>query len=157
MGAQSARRWNNLLDTVGRPRDTDDRFEDSSVALLRTVLTGIDLGVTRVARLGRRQFLRLSAVATVSLTGVVLSACGDGDSGATTATVTTFRLSTHGERTCGACKAHGANRFYQTQSAADGDRSHPGCNCKIVKHPISVGLSNQYFRDGEVYDKRWSA
>ena len=128
------------------------------MTLLRTVWTGIDLGMTRVARLGRRQFLRLSAVATgVSVTSLVLSACGGDHSNTTTMTVSAFRLSTRGERTCGACKAHGANRFYRTREAADGDRAHQGCNCKIVTHPIAQGLANQYFRAGDVFDKRGSA
>jgi hypothetical protein len=94
--------------------------------------------------------------AGLSLTSAVLSACGGDDSDAMSGTVSTFRLSTHGERTCGACKAHGANRFYRTREAADGNRAHLGCNCKIVRHPIAVGLADEYFRRGDVYDKRWS-
>jgi hypothetical protein len=71
--------------------------------------------------------------------------------------VSAFRLSTHGHRTCGACKAHGANRFYRTREAADGDRAHAGCNCRIVTQPIPTDLANEYFRDGDVFDKRRSA
>jgi hypothetical protein len=113
--------------------------------------------MARVARIGRRQFLRLSAVVTgASLTGAALSACGDDDS-APAGTATTFRLSTRGERTCGACKAHGANRFYRTRDAADDDRAHLGCNCRIVTQAIAVELADQYFRDGDAFDRRWSA
>lgn len=95
--------------------------------------------------------------AGVSFAGLVVSACGGDGSNTTTATVSAFRLSTHGERTCGACKGHGANRFYLTRDAANGDRAHLGCNCRVVTHPISADLANQYFRDGDVYDMRWSA
>jgi hypothetical protein len=112
--------------------------------------------LTRAEHLDRRQFLRLTAVgAGASVAGVLVSGCGgDCDTPPPTATVSAFRLSTHGERTCGACKAHGANRFYQTREAADGDRAHAGCNCRIVAHPISTQLANQYFRNGDVFDKR---
>jgi hypothetical protein len=123
----------------------------------RRISSEIERALTRAVHLGRRQFLRLSAVAAgASAASAVLSGCGCDSSagGTTTATVSTFRLSTHGERTCGACKAHGANRFYQTREAADGDRAHPGCNCRIVVHPISTELANEYFRNGDVFDKR---
>ena len=129
------------------------------VALHRTVAREIELALTRAVQLGRRQFLRLSAVgAGASVASALVSGCGDCDTAAPTetATVSTFRLSTHGERTCGACKAHGANRFYRTREAADGDRAHPGCNCRIVTHPISTESANEYFRNGDVFDKRGS-
>lgn len=114
----------------------------------------IERALTRAEHLDRRQFLRLTAVGAGA---VLVNGCGgdcDTSTGTATATVTAFRLSTHGERTCGACKAHGANRFYQTREAADGDRAHAGCNCRIVAHPISTELANQYFRNGDVFDKR---
>ncbi|MGE3499336.1 MAG: hypothetical protein AB7N53_15730 [Candidatus Binatia bacterium] len=111
-------------------------------------------GLTSVAHLRRRQFLRLTAVsAGATLASLAVSACG-GDSKKTPSRVTAFRLSTHGERTCGACKAHGANRFYRTREAADADRAHLGCNCKIVTHPISADRAKEYFRDGDAFDKR---
>ena len=64
------------------------------------------------------------------------------------------RLSTHRRRTCGACKAHGANRFYKTWAAADAGRAHLGCNCSIVTQPLPRGLVSQLFRDGDVFDRR---
>ena len=129
------------------------------MTLDRRIASEIERALRRAVHLGRRQFLRLSAVgAGVSVASVVASGCGC-DSGATAApgTASAFRLSTHGERTCGACKAHGANRFYRTREAADGNRAHPGCNCKIVTHPISTDRANGYFRNGDVFDQRASA
>ena len=66
-----------------------------------------------------------------------------------------FRLSSHKRRTCRACKAHGANRFYRTRKAADKDRAHPGCNCAIVTQTIDRRLAKQYFKGRrKVFDLR---
>jgi hypothetical protein len=66
-----------------------------------------------------------------------------------------FRLSTHRRRTCKACKAHGANRFYRTRKAADKDRAHAGCNCAIVTQTIDRRLAKQYFEGRrKVFDLR---
>ena len=119
----------------------------------------VELALTRAVHLGRRQFLRLSALgAGASVASVVVSGCGgDSETATVTVTVTAFRLSTHGERTCGACKAHGANRFYRTAEAADANRAHAGCNCRIVKHPIASDRADEYFRNGDAFDERASA
>src|SRR5262245_14513805 len=132
--------------------------EDRFVSLRRRVAREIELALTRAIHLGRRQFLRLSAVgAGASVAGALVSGCGSDSSPPPTATASAFRLSTHGERTCGACKAHGANRFYRTREAADGNRAHAGCNCRIVTHPISTDTASDYFRNGDVFDKRGGA
>ena len=68
--------------------------------------------------------------------------------------VLVYRLSTHRRRTCGACKAHGANRFYKTWAAADAGRAHLGCNCSIVTQPLPRGLVAHLFRHGDVFDRR---
>jgi hypothetical protein len=66
-----------------------------------------------------------------------------------------FRLSTHRHRTCKACKAHAANRFYRTRKAADKDRAHAGCNCAIVTQTIARPLAKQYFKGRrKVFDLR---
>ena len=69
--------------------------------------------------------------------------------------VLVYRLSTHRRRTCGACKAHGANRFYKTWAAADAGRAHLGCNCSIVTQPLPRGLVAHLFRHGDVFDRRF--
>lgn len=106
--------------------------------------------------MGRRAFLR------VGLLGVAASwvSLGAGPAWARPRRrrhwVRVFRLSTHGQRTCHACRAHGANRFYLTPQAADEDRAHPGCNCRIVSQPLPPGLAKHYFRSGEeIFDLRW--
>lgn len=66
-----------------------------------------------------------------------------------------FRLSTHKRRTCNACKAHAANRFYRTRRAANKDRAHVGCNCTIVTQTIDRQLAKQYFKGRhKVFDLR---
>lgn len=66
-----------------------------------------------------------------------------------------YRLSSRGCRACTACKAHAANRYYRTQEAADADRAHAGCNCKIVSQRIKRRLAKRYFKRGDMYDLRW--
>lgn len=68
---------------------------------------------------------------------------------------TAYRLSTRGRAVCNACKAHAANRFYATWDAAEGDRAHTGCNCRIVTQSLRNGRWVQYFASGDVYDLRW--
>ena len=68
--------------------------------------------------------------------------------------VSVYRLSTHQRRSCGACKAHGANRFYRSHEAADADRAHPGCNCSIVTQPLPRGRVLRMFRRGDSFDLR---
>jgi len=105
--------------------------------------------------MGRRQVLRLLGAGVSSAFLATGSGCSnDNNSNSGQNSVTVFRLSTHRQRTCGACKANGANRFFQTSEAADGGRAHPGCNCKIVTQRIRRGVAQQYFRDGPVFDKR---
>ena len=109
-------------------------------------------------RMNRRQFLHLAGLGG----GIALSGGLVPDVTAATSLtrlrrrnwVTVFRLSTHGRRTCRACKAHGANRFFRTAEKANLDRAHLGCNCGIVKQRIPPLLARIYFRRGDVFDKR---
>jgi hypothetical protein len=97
----------------------------------------------------RRAFLRLAALGLVALVpGPALAAPRKKKK-------RVYRLSSHGRRTCNACKAHGANRFYATQEAAEGDRPHPGCNCAIVTQKVKRRLAKRYFERGAVFDLRW--
>lgn len=103
------------------------------------------------AGIGRREFLRLLALGFVALVPSPALARRRKKKKKTDA----FRLSTHGHRTCGACKAHAANRFYRTREAADADRAHVGCNCAIVTQRIKRRLAKRYFSQGDVFDLRW--
>ena len=113
---------------------------------------------TPSSRLNRRSFLRksvagLGASAFLSMPGVRAVEA------ATPKKVrTAYRLSSHGRRVCGACKAHDANRFYISADAANKGRAHPGCNCGIVTQNLLRGTWACYFRGGRtsVYDLRWS-
>jgi hypothetical protein len=39
----------------------------------------------------------------------------------------------HGCRGCKACHTHAANKLFATAKAADGNRAHTGCKCRVVK------------------------
>jgi hypothetical protein len=103
---------------------------------------------------GRRDFLRLGALGLVALLpGAALAA--EGHRTRPKATKVVFRLSSHKRRTCKACKAHAANRFYRTRKAANKDRAHAGCNCAIVDQTIDRKLAKQYFKGRhKVFDLR---
>jgi len=71
-----------------------------------------------------------------------------------------YHTSTRKRRSCGACKSHALNRMYFSRPAADGDRAHPGCNCRIVEERI--GWQNYVkafwpstWPGAAVYDRRW--
>jgi hypothetical protein len=98
--------------------------------------------------IGRREFLRLLVLGAAALAPSPAFARRRKKK-------VVFRLSTHGRRTCKACKAHAANRFYRTQEAADADRAHVGCNCAIVTQRIKRRLAKRYFSQGNVFDLRW--
>lgn len=100
--------------------------------------------------IGRRAFLRLSVLGLVALLpGPALAAQ------LRKKKKIVYRLSTHGRRTCTACKAHAANRFYKTPAAAEGDRAHAGCNCAIVSQKLKRRLAKRYFKRRTVFDLRW--
>jgi hypothetical protein len=105
-----------------------------------------------VAVSSRRHFL--AQLLGVTALGGAASASGLGRVPPLPRRVLVYRLSTHRRRTCGACKAHGANRFYQTWAAADAGRAHPGCNCSIVTQPLPRGLVAHLFRHCDVFDRR---
>ena len=99
--------------------------------------------------IGRRAFLRLAGLGLVALLPVPALAAQ-----LRKKKKVVYRLSTHGRRTCTACKAHAANRFYKTQEAAEGDRAHAGCNCAIVSQRVKRRLAKRYFKRGAVFDQR---
>ena len=113
---------------------------------------------TADARLDRRAFLRRSLAGAGASAVFAMPAVQQLAERPLVKTRTAYRLSTHGRRTCSACKAHAANRFYRTL-AATGDRAHAGCNCIVVTQDIRSSLWACYFqRRGRrnVYDLRWS-
>jgi hypothetical protein len=71
-----------------------------------------------------------------------------------------YHTSTRKRRSCGACKGHALNRIYSSRQAAEGDRAHPGCNCRIVEERINWRDYVRAFWPGSqggeaVYDRRW--
>jgi hypothetical protein len=69
-----------------------------------------------------------------------------------------FRLSSRHSRTkpCNACTSHINSRFYATAEAAEADRPHQGCSCRVRGRVISDGELEAMFRDGsrDIYDAR---
>ena len=111
------------------------------------------IGQAEHGGIGRRAFLRLVALGLVvaALPGSAVAA----ERRKRKTTKLVYRLSTHRRRTCKACKAHAANRFYRSKKAADKDRAHAGCNCAIVKQEIDRTLAKQYFKGRrKVFDLR---
>jgi hypothetical protein len=74
---------------------------------------------------------------------------------------TVYHTSSRKRRSCNACKGHAVNRIYPSVKKADNDRSHIGCNCRIVSEQIGWRDYAKAFwpssQGGElVYDRRWS-
>jgi ornithine cyclodeaminase/alanine dehydrogenase-like protein (mu-crystallin family) len=110
-----------------------------------------------VDRLDRRAFLRRSLAGAGASAVFAVPAVQHLAERPLVKTRTAYRLSTHGRRTCSACKAHAANRFYRTL-ASTSDRAHVGCNCTVVTQAIKSSLWSCYFQRGgrrNVYDLRW--
>ena len=115
-------------------------------------------------RLGRRGFLRLGAVAAGTIaTGALTrgTTVATRKTGSKTGSETkketknVWRLSTHGRRACGACKAHAANLYFRAPAFAERTRAHVGCNCPVLKQRIAKEDYDGYFPDGAViYDNR---
>ena len=113
---------------------------------------------------------------------VVLAACGGGDAsssdttsggggsdttlaggsdttsgGATAQKPNHYRLSSrHSRKTpCKACTSHINSRFYATAEAAEADRPHEGCHCKVRGRVASDADLEKWFGNGDqVYDSR---
>jgi hypothetical protein len=71
-----------------------------------------------------------------------------------------YHTSTRRRKSCNACKNHAMNRIYSSRQAADLDRAHSGCSCRIVEE--NIGWQNYvkaFWRhgsgDGIVYNRRW--
>jgi hypothetical protein len=71
-----------------------------------------------------------------------------------------YHTSTRKRRSCRACKKHAVNRIYPSRHLADGNRAHPGCNCRILEERLGWQNYVKAFwpssRGGlAVYDRRW--
>ncbi len=71
-----------------------------------------------------------------------------------------YHTSTRRRRSCNACKSHAVNKIYSSRQAADENRAHFGCNCRIVEEKIGwQNYVKAFWPDssgsGIVYDKRW--
>lgn len=71
-----------------------------------------------------------------------------------------YHTSTRKRRSCRACKKHAVNRIYTSRHLADGNRAHPGCNCRIVEERIGwqdyvKAFCPESQGGATVYDRRW--
>ena len=90
--------------------------------------------------------------------GTATGGTGTTAGGATPEEANHFRLSSRHstKKPCNACTSHINNRFYATAEAAENDRPHEGCNCKVRGRVASDADLETYFGGGDrdVYDKR---
>ncbi len=111
--------------------------------------------------LSRKAFLKLLGLLGLAGPAVLATGCGsDGGGGGTPADVTkveAFKLSRRKQASCRACANHARNKVFDTQAAADANRAHPGCNCRIKVVRIPRDEAAGFFADGPVYDRRSSA
>ena len=113
----------------------------------------IDLGKAVKKKSGilikRRTFLEgMTALGVVTATAPLFSCSSDGpgeqeEQVSAPQTETVYRFQTRKARTCKSCKLHGRYKLFLTEAAADQNRSHPGCNCRIVTQEISEAYSEQ--------------
>lgn len=71
-----------------------------------------------------------------------------------------YHTSSRRRSSCRACKSHAVNRMYSSVQAADDNRAHPGCNCRVVEERISwQNYVKAFWHDSRggiiVYDRRW--
>lgn len=112
-------------------------------------------------RLARRGFLGGAAAAVAAAVAAPkrASAVDGGKSPQHKPKRTAYRLSTRNNRhACTACRKHAFFRSYRTAGAADGDRAHDGCNCRIVPQRIAVDAWKRMFgpHHRTVFDARWT-
>jgi len=107
----------------------------------------------------RRMFLKLLAFLGLAGPAALSSSCGSSgkDAGELDPDkVVAYKLSRRGHQSCNACKQHAQNKLFLTQAAADANRAHAGCNCRIKPVSLPVVLHGQFFVNGQVYDRRSS-
>ncbi len=92
----------------------------------------------------RREFIEGMAVLGVVSTVVPLSSCAQEteavDDGPQT---TVYRFQASKGRTCKACQNHKRYKVFLSEEAADQNRAHPGCNCRIVTQTVTEEYSNE--------------
>ncbi len=72
-----------------------------------------------------------------------------------------YHTSTRKRKSCNACKSHAANRIYSSRQAADNDRAHLACNCRIVEEQINwQNYAKAFWPESKggavIYDRRWA-
>ncbi len=80
-----------------------------------------------------------------------MSSCGGGggdDQETQSQTETVYRLQTTTSRTCKACKNHHRYKIFFSATAADSNRAHPGCNCRVVTQQVTP----QYYNDVKAHE-----
>lgn len=98
---------------------------------------------TRARRIDRRGFLRRLGASGAG--AAILAVPGLGRAVAGGGRRKIYRLSPRGHVACNACRAHGAHRFYRNMPAADRDRAHFACICRIKTQWIDAATHMRYF------------
>ena len=94
----------------------------------------------------RRKFLKALGAAGMITVSAPLSALGQSkeagmqramDAQVNARTFTVYRLQTRKTRACNACKQHHRYKVFLDREAADQNRAHPGCHCRIVPQQVT--------------------
>lgn len=92
--------------------------------------------------LKRRKFIEgITALGVVAMAGP-LASCGQEEVQISEAVSqgdnnTVYRLQTRKTRSSNACRKHQRYKVFLDHAAADNNRAHPGCNCRIVTQQVT--------------------
>lgn len=100
---------------------------------------------TKKQLLKRREFIEgMTALGVVTAVGPLSSCASSSDSDDGEQTQTVYRFQTKkSAKTCNACKNHQHYKVFLTSDAADQNRAHPGCHCRIVEQHVTESYFSQ--------------
>ena len=95
--------------------------------------------------LKRRKFIKGVTALGIVTALAPLSSCGTGEEQAPQEdpVPTVYRFQTRKSRACKYCRTHHRYLVFLDQTAADQNRAHPGCNCKIVTQKVTEAYYNE--------------
>jgi len=109
---------------------------------------GEDMNSGSKRSISRRDFVKeIATVGTATAASIVIPemAFAAPSSGSSEKSVTVFRLSSRGTRSCNACRTHHKYNIFISYSHANRNRAHPGCNCPIVKQKLPKEVFRRVF------------
>ena len=83
------------------------------------------------------------SVAAAVIPAISCSEDEDGDDSTDEIQTTVFRFQTRKRTACSDCRTYRKHKIFLSRDAADQNRSHTNCNCRIVEQTITEGYSKQ--------------